>query len=211
MRRRTVTACASTSSTDVERIPRNPSLSPELERRLQRLEQRIVLGVISGAHGVRGEVRVRIAVDSAEPLFELSSAWLGSGPGDPEARRFEVLECSRARSGEVRLRLSGVTSREDVGGLIGRLLMAPSSVLPDLPEGEFYGYELIGFRVESEAGEVVGTGREIWETGAHDVLLVEDEEGVRRLIPTAQELVNQIDREARRIVVVDLPGLLDPC
>ena len=52
--------------------------------------------------------------------------------------------------------------------------------------------------------------REIWETGAHDVLLVEDEEGVRRLLPTASELMREIDLEASRIVVVDLPGLLEP-
>jgi 16S rRNA processing protein RimM len=177
----------------------------------QRPEQRIVLGEISGAHGVRGEVRVRIAVDSADPLFELRSAWVGRSPTDPEARRYEVLDCTPSRNGEVRLRLEGITSREAVGSVLGRLVMAPSSVLPELPEGEFYWYELIGFRVESEAGEVVGTVREIWETGAHDVLLVEDEDGVRRLIPTAEELMKQIDVEERRIVVVDLPGLLEPC
>ena len=57
------------------------------------------------------------------------------------------------------------------------------------------------------------------QTGVEDVLelrilvggpLVEDEDGVRRLVPTAAELIEEIDRAARRIVVVDLPGLLDP-
>ncbi|MBW1882105.1 MAG: ribosome maturation factor RimM, partial [Deltaproteobacteria bacterium] len=48
-------------------------------------------------------------------------------------------------------------------------------------------------------------------TGAHDVLLVEDEAGVRRLVPTAGPLMTEIDIAARRIVVVDLPGLLEPC
>jgi 16S rRNA processing protein RimM len=167
--------------------------------------------VISGAHGVRGEVRVRIAVDSPDPLFGLTSAWIGRSPSDPEARRYAVLDCAPARPGEVRFRLDGVSSREAVGALLGRLVMAPSSVLPELPEGEFYWYQLIGFRVESEAGEILGTVREIWETGAHDVLLVEDEEGIRRLIPTAQALMRDVDVTGRRIVVVDLPGLLEPC
>lgn len=170
-----------------------------------------MLGEIRGAHGVRGELRVRIAIDSPDPFYALTSAWIGRLPSDPEARRYEVLECGAARSGEVRLRLAGVGSREEVGALLGRLVMAPSSVLPDLPEDEFYGYELIGFRVESEAGEGVGTVREIWETGAHDVLLVEDEDGVRRLIPTATPLMKEVDLAGRRIVVVDLPGLLEPC
>ena len=173
--------------------------------------ERIILGEITGAHGVRGEVRVRIAIDSPDPLFQLESVWLGRGPSDPEARRYVVLECAPARAGQVRLRLEGVSSREAVAALVGQLITGPASVLPDLPEGEFYWYELIGCRVESESGEGVGTVREIWETGAHDVLLVENEEGVRRLVPTAGPLMTEIDLVARRIVVVDLPGLLEPC
>ena len=184
---------------------------PRRVEHVREASQRVVLGEVSGAHGVRGEVRVRLSVDSPEPLFALDSAWIGESPLDPEARRYRVLACSPARPGEVRLRLEGVANRGSVGTLLGRLVMAPASVLPELPEGEFYWYELIGFRVESEAGQVVGTVREIWETGAHDVLLVEDEDGVRHLIPTAMELMKDVDATQRRIIVVDLPGLLEPC
>jgi 16S rRNA processing protein RimM len=90
------------------------------------------------------------------------------------------------------------------------VVTSPATLLPPLPEGEFYWYELIGCQVVSESGESVGAVREIWETGAHDVLVVEDENGVRRLIPTAAELMKKVDLVARRIVVVDLPGLLEP-
>jgi len=188
-----------------------PALRPEGRIAVVLKQQRIVLGEITGAHGVRGEVRVRIASDSPDPLFQLESVWIGRGPVDPEARRYAVLECGLARAGQVRLRLAGISSREAVAGLVGLLITASPSVLPDLPEGEFYWYELIGCRVESESGQWVGTVREIWETGAHDVLLVEDEAGVRRLVPTAGPLMTEIDIAARRIVVVDLPGLLEPC
>ena len=188
-----------------------PALRPEGRIAVVLKPQRIVLGEITGAHGVRGEVRVRIASDSPDPLFKLESVWIGRGPVDPEARRYAVLECALARAGQVRLRLAGISSREAVAGLVGQLITASPSVLPDLPEGEFYWYELIGCRVESESGQWVGTVREIWETGAHDVLLVEDEAGVRRLVPTAGPLMTEIDIAARRIVVVDLPGLLEPC
>jgi 16S rRNA processing protein RimM len=90
------------------------------------------------------------------------------------------------------------------------LVTSPATLLPELPAGEFYWYELIGCRVATEGGEQVGRVREIWETGAHDVLVVEDEEGVRRLIPTAAELMKDVDLVERRIIVVDLPGLLEP-
>ena len=54
------------------------------------------------------------------------------------------------------------------------------------------------------------TVRELLETGAHDVLVVRGEDGRDRLIPTARELMREVDLEQGRIVVVDLPGLLDP-
>ncbi len=163
-----------------------------------------------GPHGLQGEVRVRIASDDATPLLGAEAIWLGKSATDPEARRYRVHGCGLGRKGEVRLRFDGVEGRKAVGPLVGMLVTSPVSLLPELPAGEFYWYELIGCEVESETGERAGTVREIWETGAHDVLVVEDEDGVRRLIPTAAELMKDVDLVARRIVVVDLPGLFEP-
>ena len=174
------------------------------------IQQRIVLGEITGAHGLEGEVRVRIAGDGPEPLLAATSVWLGTSAMDPEARRYPVRGCGLGRRGEVRLRFEGITGREAVRDLVGLLVTAPASVLPPLPEGEFYWYELVGCRVESASGESVGTVREIWETGAHDVLVVEDEGGQRRLVPTAARIMTEVDLADRRIVVADLPGLLEP-
>jgi 16S rRNA processing protein RimM len=174
------------------------------------LQQRIVLGEIMGPHGLKGEVRVRILGDGPEPLLNAEALWFGRNATDPEARRYGVHGCGPGRKGEVRLRIDGITDREAIGGLIGMVATLPATSLPALPEGEFYGYQLIGCRVESETGEQVGCVREIWDTGAHDVLVVEDEDGVRRLIPTAAELMKEVDLAASRIIVADLPGLLEP-
>ena len=175
------------------------------------LPSRIVLGEITGAHGLKGEVRVRFAGDAPDHLLDCETVWIGRGESDPEARRFAARGVGLARAGEVRLRLEGISHREAVQPLVGCLVTAPSSILPALPEGEFYWFELIGCRVESESGQILGRVREIWQTGAHDVLVVVDEDGVRRLIPTAAELMKQVDLEAARIVVVELPGLFEPC
>lgn len=171
---------------------------------------RIVLGEVVGAHGLGGELRVRVAGDGPAHLLSASVVWLGRRANDPEARRRVVAGTAKAPRGEVRMRLEGVDRREDVSALVGLLVMASADVLAPLPEGEFYWFELVGCRVESAGGEVIGEVREIWETGAHDVLLVEDEDGVRRLVPTAEALLEAIDLEARLIVVADLPGLLEP-
>ena len=172
--------------------------------------ERVVLGEITGSHGVHGDVRVRVAGDSADVFYELETIWIGQSESDPEARRYTVLGCAPARPGEVRLRLEGISNREAAAAVYRGLVCAPRALLPELPEGEYYWYQLIGCEVESASGEPAGTVREIWETGAHDVLVVQDDAGLRRLIPTAAELMTEVDLEARRIVVVDLPGLLEP-
>lgn len=169
-----------------------------------------MLGEIVGAHGLGGELRVRYSGDSPDHLLSCDAVWISRHADDPEARRFAVEVAGTGRGGEVRLRLDGIRNREAVASWVGRLVSAPAAILPELPEGEFYWFELIGCRVESASGEPVGCVREIWETGAHDVLVVEDEEGRRRLVPTAAELMTEVDLDTRRIVVVDLPGLLDP-
>jgi 16S rRNA processing protein RimM len=109
----------------------------------------------------------------------------------------------------VRLTLAGVQGREQAQALRGRLVAVPATALEALPEGEFYWHQLIGCRVKGTDGTVVGVVRDLLETGAHDVLVVEDDEGRRHLIPTAAELVHEIDLDVGEIVVELLPGLLD--
>jgi 16S rRNA processing protein RimM len=189
---------------------RQRSARPPRASHSRQHNQRIVLGEIAGAHGLDGEIRIRFASDGPETLLAAEAIWVGTSASDPEARRYRVHGCGTGRKGEVRLRFEGIAGREAIGKLVGLLVSAPASELPELPEGEFYWYELIGCQVVSEAGLEVGTVREIWETGAHDVLVVEDDDGVRRLLPTAAELMKDVDLEVGRIVVVDLPGLLEP-
>jgi len=172
--------------------------------------ERIVLGEVVGSHGLAGEVRVRVAGDGPEHLLASEVVWLGKRAKDPEARRRVVVGAAMAPKGDVRLKFEGLDRRDDVNELVGLLVTASPEVLAELPEGEFYWYELVGCRVETVQGDLVGTVREIWETGAHDVLMVENEDGVRRLVPTAEALLETIDLEARRIVVADVPGLLEP-
>lgn len=170
----------------------------------------VVLGQILGAHGLQGDVRVRITGDSASNLLEAEFVWLGRTPEDPARRRVSVARCGPGRPGEVRLRFEGIADRDAAEALKGHCVLTEAEQLAPLPEGEYYWHQLIGCRVESESGVAIGRVRELWETGAHDVLVVVDDSGLRRLVPTAAELMRSVDLEAGRIVVVDLPGLLDP-
>ena len=170
----------------------------------------IELGRISGAHGLRGRVRVRYYADDPDTLLRMPRLILGPRPEDPAARCFEVEGGAPGRPGEVRIDLEGVDDREAAEALGGQRVFGDTRHLQPLPAGEYYAYELVGCRVEATDGLVLGTVQEIWPTGAADVLVVAGPDGRQQLIPAAGELLRDVDVEGRRIVIDCIPGLIDP-
>lgn len=175
-----------------------------------RAASRVVLGRVVGAHGVRGLVRVAVFGDGPEHLLDSPSLELSFEERDPTRapRRYAVCSASAGRPGEVRVGFEGVGDRDAAQALRGALVLGDAAQLPALAEGEHYWFELIGCEVETTAGEPLGRVREIWETGAHDVLVVEDEDGREHLIPAVDAFVKEVDRVARRIRIEPVPGLL---
>ena len=156
---------------------------------------------------------MRVLGDGPEHLLAARQVALADatrGLEDPAPKRFEVEGGGPGRPGEVRLLVRGVGDSEAAAALRGRLVVVPASELPAPEEGEFYWYQLVGCRVLRPDGEEVGIVRELWETGAHDVLVVEGHDGRQRLVPTARALLREIDPAAGRIVTENVPGLLDP-
>lgn len=169
----------------------------------------VVLGRVVGVHGLRGQVRVRYFGDGPDNLLSVEDVWLAESPEGAGAETWGVRACGTGRGGEVRLALEGVETREQAQDLRGRYVLAQAGVLPPLPDGEYYWHELIGCRVEDTAGRAIGTVREILETGAHDVLAIEAEDGRRHLVPTAEHFLREVDVPGRRLVVELVPGLID--
>jgi len=64
--------------------------------------------------------------------------------------------------------------------------------------------------VEAPSGNVVGRVRELWDTPAYDMLVVVGADGREHLIPATPAFLRQLDVAAKRIVIEDLPGLIDP-
>ena len=136
---------------------------------------RVVLGQVAGAHALSGEIRVQYFGDGPRNLLQVPEVWLGRDREDADARRFAVVRTGRGRAGEVRLALQGVDDRDAAAALRGLFVLADVTCLEPLPDGEFYWHELIGCEVVGRDGSEIGTVQEIWDTGAHDVLVVEDE------------------------------------
>jgi 16S rRNA processing protein RimM len=171
-----------------------------------------VLGRVVGAHGIRGQIRVRWLGDGPDNLLNAKKLTLADARGgdDPAPLAFEVEGGGRGRAGEVRLALRGVREREAAEALRGRLLLVDAAELPPAAPGEAYWFQLVGCRVELPSGEAVGRVREVWDTPGHDTLVVEGPDGRDRLIPAAPGILRQLDLAAGRVVIEDLPGLIDP-
>jgi 16S rRNA processing protein RimM len=184
--------------------------APTIDAPRNQAPQRVALGRVVGAHALKGEVRVRWLGDGPEHLLDATALWLGSDPDGVAGRPVQVSGVRTGRPGELLLRLEGVADRDAAEALRGGYLTAEARALPTLPEGEHYWFELVGCRVEDTHGEPLGTVTEIWETGAHDVLVIEGTDGRRRLVPTADDLLKEVDSDGRRIVIEVIPGLLDP-
>jgi 16S rRNA processing protein RimM len=171
--------------------------------------ERVTLGRVIGAHGLRGELRVRLFDGTNNNLRAGSSVWLAREEGDPKAVEARVRAVGSGRRGEARLALEGVDGREAAEALRGRLVQAGVDQLAPLEAGEYYQYELVGCRVEDGSGRVLGVVQGIWETGAPDVLVVVDETRRELLIPAARAILREVDLVARRITIDPPPGLLD--
>ena len=136
---------------------------------------RIALAAVAGAHGVRGEVRLKLFTDSAASLGRHEHVFVGGIDRELETVR-------DGGSGAI-ARFSGVSDRTAAESLRGALVEVERSALPPLEEGEYYHADLVGIgcvdRDGSEVGSVVG----VENFGAGDLLEVEVPDGRRSLIP----------------------------
>ncbi|MEN3975665.1 ribosome maturation factor RimM [Emcibacter sp. SYSU 3D8] len=157
----------------------------------------VVLGAIAGAHGVRGEVKVKTFTEAPETI-----AAYGPLTGDPGGRVFRVKGLRAVKDGAV-VRLDGVEDREAAEALKGTRLCVSRAALGE-PEEEdsFFHVDLIGLTAEDEAGTKLGTVIAVHAFGAGDMLDVRlDETGKSVLVPFRREMVPVVDLKGGRIVV----------
>lgn len=170
---------------------------------------RVVIGRISGAFKLSGQLRVRCFGDPGD-FIDVSSLSLGEREEEPDAGTvFEVADIIAGRREELRVRLIGVDDRDAAEALKGRWVFALASELAPTEDEEYYGYELIGCTVEGEDGAKIGVVRDIWSAAGQDLLVVAGEGGAEHLIPMARSILREVDVEARRIGIKEIPGLLD--
>jgi 16S rRNA processing protein RimM len=136
---------------------------------------RIALAAVAGAHGIKGELRLKLFTDSVENLARHKSVAIGGVE--------RKLEGVRAGPAGAIARISGVSDRAAAEALRGSLLEVERSALPPLEEGEYYHADLIGLACVDDEGGDLGRVVAVENYGAGDLLEVEKPDGKRSLIP----------------------------
>lgn len=168
--------------------------------------ERICLGAIAGAHGVRGEVRIKAFTESPDGVAAY-------GPVETEDGRRFAIRVTKPVKGGVAARLEGVATREAAEAMKGQRLYVPRARLgeptPD-EDGEeaWYHADLIGCVVVGEDGTEIGTVQAVHDFGAGDLLDVTRAGGKSLLVPFTRAVCPDVDIAARRIVCVPPEGLL---
>ena len=150
---------------------------------------RIALAAVAGAHGIRGELRLKL-FGSIEGLAGQRSVFVGG-----VEHRLEAVK--PAGKGAI-ARLAGIADRSAAEGLRGQLVEVDRAALPPLGEGEYYHADLIGLPCLDRDGKPVGTVAAVENFGAGDLLDVELPGGKRSLVPFRPGIA---DLEDGRIVL----------
>jgi len=163
------------------------------------------VGRVVRAQGIEGEVTIRLETDVAACVEAGRTLHVGREGSPPRPLR---VQASRVQGSRATVKFGGVLTREEAEALLGAAVTMPRSEAPPLPDGSFYQADLVGLRVETEAGEPLGDVVDIVVTGGADVLVVRRGAG-EWLLPVARAFVVAVDLPGSRLVVRVPEGLAD--
>ncbi len=162
----------------------------------------LVMGEITGAHGLEGNLKVRSFAREPDIFGPGSRVFVASGAQTPDAQPYVVDHCVSYKKGLL-MRLSGITDRNMADALIGKQLLVPRSRLPEPEENAWYWEDLYGLTVTDQVLGDLGVIETIFTTGAHDILVVK-KKGAELLIPMHRQFVMSVDIE-NAVVITRLP------
>ncbi|MGI8427324.1 MAG: ribosome maturation factor RimM [Actinomycetota bacterium] len=163
------------------------------------------MGEIATAHGLKGEVSVKIFSDN-EARFAPGSALLVGA--DPNSAKSLIVQSFNSHHGRAYLKFKEVNDRSSAEALRRMDVFGNLDDLPELGPDTYWMHDLIGLGVEDLEGKVLGTLSEIEERGEQDLWTV-DTAGGQVLLPAAKQIIVSVDLDAR-LIIVDPPAGLFP-
>ena len=169
------------------------------------MEQTLRVGVISSTHGVRGEVKVFPTTDDPKRFKKLKTVMLDTG------REKLTLNIEQVKffKNMVILKFKEFNDINEIEKYKGKDLLIIRDQAVKLAPNENFIVDLIGLKVVTDEGVEFGTLKDVMETGANDVYIIDGNDGKEYLFPAIKQCILNIDLEAGVITVHILDGLLD--
>ena len=147
----------------------------------------VTLAAVTGAHGVAGEVRLKLLGEGFEALKPHKSFNEG---------KLTLTKVRSDNKGGAIARFAEVAGRNEAEALRGTVLTVPRSALPALEEGEFYYSDLLGLPVVTDAGDAIGVVCAVENFGATEIVEIEKADGKKFMVPLTQQAVPGWDAES---------------
>lgn len=173
------------------------------------MPERILIGSIVGAHGVKGTFRIHPLTDYPERFFDMKKLYIEK-QGKPH-RELEVLRIAgHEGKGQILATVAGITDRDRAEELSGYTITVAPDERVELPEGEYWIDSLIGMSViDAESGELLGKIEDVMSTGSSDLYQVRTPNDEMKIVPAIADVVREIDLEACVMRVFLIEGLWD--
>lgn len=156
--------------------------------------QRVAMGYIKGAFGIKGWLKIAADTEYPGSLLDYPE-WLLRKDGKTLNA---VLETGKLVGDELQVKLKGVDDRDQASALRGYTVEIPRDQFAPAGEGEYYWADLVGMAVVNKEGVMLGTVKNLMETGANDVLVVQGADG-QILIPFVSNYIETVDNGSKTI------------
>ena len=171
----------------------------------------LAVGHIVKPHGIKGEFLVLPLTDHPQSTYRpgvvLHLGSVDSANPDPGLPDLKLEQVRPYRNGYI-ASAGGITDRNDAERLRGHYLFREVSALEPLGDGEFFYHQLLGMKVQTNIGTVVGEVTEVYELDPNEIICVQSHEG-EIMIPFSKEIVLQVNADEKCIVIDPPDGLLD--
>ncbi|MGN1266678.1 MAG: ribosome maturation factor RimM [Dorea sp.] len=168
------------------------------------MEQLLQVGVITQTHGVRGEVKVFPTTDDPERFLDLKRVLLDTGK---ETIPLEIQNVKFFKQFVI-LKFKGIDNINDIERYKRCPLMVTREDAVELEEDEFFIADMIGMKVVTEDGKTFGTLKDVMETGANDVYIIDSDEHGEVLVPAIKECIIDVNVEEQKMIIRLMDGLI---
>ena len=169
------------------------------------MEKQLQAGVITSTHGIRGEVKVFPTTDDAQYFKELKKVYLDTGK---EQIPLEIEHVKFFKQFAI-LKFKGIDNINDIEKYKGKSLMIDREDASPLGEDEYYIGDMIGMDVYTDdPAEHFGVLRDVLETGANDVYIIDSDRHGEILVPAIRQCILRVDTEKNEMHIHLMEGLL---